>query len=176
MTYERALWDAGLAGVSIPSQYGGGGLPPDAQAIFDDEMSSYDDPRTHLMISLGMCVPTLLTHGTDEQCRRWIPPILRGEENWCQLFSEPSSGSDLASLRTSAVRVEGGWLVTGDKVWNSGAHCSRRGAPAREGGRERRRPRAREPHAARPRHGDAGSRRPRAPEHDGCAGFLLRGA
>ena len=127
MAYQRALWAAGLAGVSLPSEYGGADLDVDAQHILDEEMTGYEDPRTHLMISLGMCVPTLLTHGTDEQCRRWIPPILRGEENWCQLFSEPSSGSDLASLRTSAVRVEGGWLVTGDKVWNSGAHCSTRG-------------------------------------------------
>ncbi len=127
MAYERALWAAGLAGVCLPSEYGGGGLPVDAQRVFDDEMSAYEDPRTHLMISLGMCIPTLLTHGTDEQRRRWIPPILRGEQNWCQLFSEPSAGSDLASLRTSSERADGGWIVNGAKVWNSGAHCSTHG-------------------------------------------------
>ena len=87
MAYQRALWAAGLAGVSLPAEYGGGGLAIDAQHILDEEMTGYEDPRTHLMISLGMCVPTLLTHGTDEQCRRWIPPILRGEENWCQPFA-----------------------------------------------------------------------------------------
>jgi alkylation response protein AidB-like acyl-CoA dehydrogenase len=124
--YQRQLWDAGLAGLSVPRAFGGCGLESVAERLFEEESGSYVDPRSHLMISLGMCIPTLLTHGTSEQCQRWIAPILRGDENWCQLFSEPSAGSDLGALACLATPAEGGWVVHGEKVWNSGASsCSR---------------------------------------------------
>jgi alkylation response protein AidB-like acyl-CoA dehydrogenase len=125
--FQRALADAGLAGITVPADLGGAGLGVREQLIALDESEPYEDPTAHLMIGLGMCVPTLVAHGTDEQRRRHVPALLRADEVWCQLFSEPGAGSDLAGLQTRAVRDGETWVVDGQKVWTSGAQWSDRG-------------------------------------------------
>ena len=125
--FQRALYDAGYAGLSWPERYGGRGLTPRHEYIFDQEAGRYELPSGVFSIGLGMCGPTLLAHGTEEQKARYIPPMLRGEEIWSQVFSEPGAGSDLAALRTRAVRDGDGWTLTGQKVWTSGALISQYG-------------------------------------------------
>ena len=124
---QRSLHNAGYAGLSWPQAYGGGGLTPRHDYIFDQEAGRYELPTGVFSIGLGMCGPTLLAHGTEEQKLRYIPPMLRGEEIWSQVFSEPGAGSDLAGLRTRAVRDGDSWVLTGQKVWTSGALISRYG-------------------------------------------------
>jgi alkylation response protein AidB-like acyl-CoA dehydrogenase len=122
--YQAALFGAGLAGLTWPKQYGGQGLSGRYQTLFNDIATQYDLPVGPFAVGFGMCLPTLLEHGTDDQKERFIRPALKGEEIWCQLFSEPSSGSDLASLRSSVVRDGDEWVLNGQKVWTSGAHYS----------------------------------------------------
>ena len=122
--YQSALFAAGLAGLTWPKQYGGQGLSGRYQTLFNDIATQYDLPIGPFAVGFGMCMPTLLEHGTDAQKERFIRPALKGEEIWCQLFSEPSSGSDLASLRSSVVRDGDEWVLNGQKVWTSGAHYS----------------------------------------------------
>jgi alkylation response protein AidB-like acyl-CoA dehydrogenase len=140
--YQRCLAEAGYAGITWPCEYGGAGLPPKYQRIFDREASAYQLPPRALEIGLGMCGPTILAHGSEEQKRALIPPLLRGEHVWCELFSEPGAGSDLASVQTRAIRDGDTWVLDGQKVWTSGAQhsdlaaCLARtdpGAPKREG-------------------------------------------
>jgi len=119
--YQRRLADAGYAGITWPRQYGGQGLPHRFQRIFDGEAAAFHLPPRALEIGLGMCGPTILVHGTEEQKRTLIPAMLRGAEVWCELFSEPGSGSDLASIQTRAARDGAEFVVTGQKVWTSGA-------------------------------------------------------
>jgi alkylation response protein AidB-like acyl-CoA dehydrogenase len=121
-TCQRLLHDNGFAGIDWPVEHGGQGLGTKEVVAFNQEASHYDLPITPFVIGLGMCGPTIIAHGTDDQKARYLPPLLRGDEIWCQLFSEPAAGSDLASLRTSAVEVDGAWRLTGQKVWTSGAH------------------------------------------------------
>jgi len=90
--------------------------------IYAQEEANYVVPRGFFEIGLGMCIPTLLTWGTEEQKRRYAPKALRGEEIWCQLFSEPAAGSDLAGLRTRSRREGDEWVINGQKIWTSGAH------------------------------------------------------
>jgi len=123
-TYQAALFDAGLAGLTWPREYGGQGLPASAQKIFNDEAADFDVPTRVVGIGLGMCGPTILAHGTDEQRERYLRPMLRGDEIWCQLFSEPGAGSDIAAVQTRAVRDGDTWIVDGQKVWSSVAHHS----------------------------------------------------
>jgi len=125
--FQRSLHDAGYAGLSWPVRYGGGGRTPRHDYIFDQEAARYELPTGVFSIGLGMCGPTLLAHGTEEQKLRYIPPMLQGEEIWSQIFSEPSAGSDLAALRTRAVRDGDAWSLTGQKVWTSGALISQYG-------------------------------------------------
>ena len=125
--FQRALFDAGYAGLSWPELYGGRGLTPRHEYIFDQEAGRYELPSGVFSIGLGMCGPTLLAHGTEEQKARYIPPMLQGEEIWSQVFSEPGAGSDLAALRTRAVRDGDMWTLTGQKVWTSGALISQYG-------------------------------------------------
>jgi alkylation response protein AidB-like acyl-CoA dehydrogenase len=125
--FQRSLYDAGYAGLSWPEQYGGRGLTPRHDYIFDQEAGRYELPTGVFSIGLGMCGPTLLAHGTEEQKARYIPPMLQGEEIWSQIFSEPSAGSDLAALRTRAVRTGDVWTLNGQKVWTSGALISQYG-------------------------------------------------
>jgi alkylation response protein AidB-like acyl-CoA dehydrogenase len=140
--FQRRLAEAGYAGITWPREYGGAGLPGRYQRIFDREASAFQLPPRALEIGLGMCGPTILAHATEEQKRALIPPLLRGEHVWCELFSEPGAGSDLASVQTRAVRDGDTWVLDGQKVWTSGAQhsdlaaCLARtdpGAPKREG-------------------------------------------
>jgi alkylation response protein AidB-like acyl-CoA dehydrogenase len=122
--FQAALFDAGLAGLMAPREYGGQGLGLTEQLIWNEEASGYEIPTMPLLIGHGMCLPTVLVYGTPEQRSRYLQPLLRGDEVWCQLFSEPGAGSDVASLQTRAVRDGDEWIVNGQKVWTSGAHYS----------------------------------------------------
>jgi alkylation response protein AidB-like acyl-CoA dehydrogenase len=117
-------WQATLAadrwvGVHWPRQYGGRSATPVQVALYQSEYARSAAPQPVNRVGINLVGPTLLAHGSDEQRLRYLPPILSAEEIWCQLFSEPDAGSDLASLSTKAVPVEGGYLVTGRKVWTS---------------------------------------------------------
>jgi alkylation response protein AidB-like acyl-CoA dehydrogenase len=114
--------DAGYAGIAWPKDWGGGGGSAIQQVIYDQEEAKYAVPRGLFDIGLGMCIPTLCTWGTQQHRDRYALKALRGEEVWCQLFSEPAAGSDLAGLRTRAERDGADWVVNGQKIWTSGAH------------------------------------------------------
>jgi alkylation response protein AidB-like acyl-CoA dehydrogenase len=120
--FQGALADAGLAALTYPIDAGGAGLDAEHQRAFDEESAGYDMPSRQFMVGLGICAPTLLEHGTDEQRRTYLPGLLRADAIWCQLFSEPGAGSDVASLQTRAERDGDEWVVNGQKVWTSGAH------------------------------------------------------
>lgn len=122
--WQRMLFDAGYAGLSWPAAYGGQGADPVRRAIFTEELDRAGAPERLNTIGEDFAGPTVIDFGTEEQKQRFLRPILTGEEIWCQLFSEPEAGSDLASLRTRAVPVEGGWRITGQKVWTSRAHIA----------------------------------------------------
>ena len=117
--WQRVLYDNNWAGITWPKQYGGRGSSAIQSAIFAEEMSQFDVATGAFAVSIGMVGPTLIAHGTPEQQQHHLAPILKGEEVWCQLFSEPGSGSDLASLGTRAVRDGDDWIVNGQKVWTS---------------------------------------------------------
>ncbi len=122
--WSRKLYEAGYAGLTWPGQYGGGGRSPMYQAIFLDEMARAGAPAHVGVIGLGMAGPTIIACGTEEQKSRYLPKILSAEEIWCQGFSEPGAGSDLAGVRTTA-RLEGKrFVVDGQKVWSSFAHIA----------------------------------------------------
>jgi alkylation response protein AidB-like acyl-CoA dehydrogenase len=120
--FQAELYAAGYVGIQWPHAYGGQGLTETHARIFTEASLSYDLPFLHFSIGLGMCAPTLLDLGTEEQKLRYVPPMLSGETIWCQMFSEPNAGSDVAGLQTKAVRIEAGWQLDGQKVWTSGAH------------------------------------------------------
>ncbi|MGW7435398.1 acyl-CoA dehydrogenase family protein [Streptomyces sp. NPDC054849] len=128
--FLRARFDAGLAWVHYPEGLGGLGAPRSLQAVVDAELETGgapgNDPR-RIGIGLGMAAPTILAYGTEAQKHRFLRPLWTGEEVWCQLFSEPGAGSDLAALGTRAVLDEdtGEWVVDGQKVWTSSAHNAR---------------------------------------------------
>jgi alkylation response protein AidB-like acyl-CoA dehydrogenase len=115
---------AGYVGITWPKAVGGQGGTPIQQIIFAQEESRYFVPTAPFEIGLGMCVPTLFTHGSAEAIARYVVPAMRGDEIWCQLFSEPGAGSDLAGIRTRAVLDGDKWIVNGQKVWTSFAHKS----------------------------------------------------
>src|SRR5215213_5006055 len=120
--WQRKLADAGWAGISWPKDYGGRGATLIEQAIFNEEIVRAKAPQVANVLGLVMGGPVVIAHGTEEQKQRYLKPILTAEEIWCQGFSEPESGSDLASLKTKAVKDNGGWVVTGQKVWTTFAH------------------------------------------------------
>ena len=117
-------WQARLAadrwvGITWPVEVGGRGLGPTEHFVVTEELARARAPELVGRIGINLVAPTLFTHGTDDQRLRWLPPILGADQLWCQLFSEPDAGSDLASLSTRADLVDGGWVVTGRKVWTS---------------------------------------------------------
>src|SRR3954454_13010070 len=122
--WSRKLYDAGYAGLTWPKEYGGAGAPYSYQAIFYEEMAAAAAPPHVGVIGLGMAGPTIMVHGTDEQKSRYLPKILSGENIWCQGFSEPDAGSDLAAARTRAEQRNGHFVVNGQKVWSSFAHIA----------------------------------------------------
>jgi alkylation response protein AidB-like acyl-CoA dehydrogenase len=128
--FLSARFDAGLAAVHYPVGHGGRGLPRTLQPVAEEEFAKAgavrpDDRRN--VIGLGMAAPTIIAFGSDEQQSRWLKPLWLAEEIWCQLFSEPGAGSDLAGLATRAVRDGDDWIVNGQKVWTSLAHHARWG-------------------------------------------------
>jgi alkylation response protein AidB-like acyl-CoA dehydrogenase len=122
--WSRKLHEAGYAGLTWPKEYGGGGAPYSYQAILLEESALAEAPGHIGVIGLGMAGPTIIAHGTEEQKRRYLPKILSAEEIWCQGFSEPGAGSDLASVSTRAEQRNGVFVVNGQKVWSSFAHLA----------------------------------------------------
>jgi alkylation response protein AidB-like acyl-CoA dehydrogenase len=120
--WQREMHAAGWAGISWPKEYGGRGATLIEQSIFGEELARAKAPRPANVLGLVMGGPVVIAHGTGEQKERFLEPILSAEEIWCQGFSEPESGSDLASLKTRAVQENGGWRITGQKVWTTFAH------------------------------------------------------
>jgi alkylation response protein AidB-like acyl-CoA dehydrogenase len=120
--WQKKMHDAGWAGVSWPEEYGGKGATLIEQSIFNEELARQRVPAPANVLGLVMGGPVVIAHGDQDQKERYLEPILSGEEIWCQGFSEPESGSDLASLKTRAVKANGTWKVTGQKVWTTYAH------------------------------------------------------
>jgi alkylation response protein AidB-like acyl-CoA dehydrogenase len=128
-TFLGAQFDAGLAWVHFPEGYGGLGVSPKLQRTVNERIAAAGGPNSYWRnpIGAGMGAPTVVTHGTEEQKQRYLKPLFTAEEIWCQLFSEPGAGSDVASLATRAVRDGDEWVVNGQKVWTTLAHLSRWG-------------------------------------------------
>jgi alkylation response protein AidB-like acyl-CoA dehydrogenase len=123
--WQRIKYDAGWACLDWPKEYGGQGFTPIQSVIWSQEESKVAPPSAAmLVVGLGMTGPMLMVHGTDEQKAQHLPPMARADIIWCQLFSEPAGGSDLAALRTRAVKDGDEWVVNGQKIWSSGAHQS----------------------------------------------------
>jgi alkylation response protein AidB-like acyl-CoA dehydrogenase len=122
--WQRLQFDAGYAGLSWPQEFGGGGADAKIKAVFTEELDRAGAPERLNIIGEDFSGPTIIAFGTSDQHQRYLRGILTGEHIWCQLFSEPESGSDLASLRTTAVKVDGGWRITGQKIWTSRAQLA----------------------------------------------------
>jgi alkylation response protein AidB-like acyl-CoA dehydrogenase len=122
--WQARKYEAGYTGITWPKQFGGQGLSPMHSIIFGQEESRYFAPTGLYSIGLGMCIPTVFTHGSQDLIDRYVPEALRGDKVWCQLFSEPSAGSDLAGIRTKAVKDGDEWVIDGQKVWTTNAHLS----------------------------------------------------
>jgi alkylation response protein AidB-like acyl-CoA dehydrogenase len=122
--WSRRLHDAGYAGLTWPKEYGGAGAPYSYQAILLEEFALAEAPQHIGVIGLGMAGPTIMAHGTEEQKSRYLAKILSADEIWCQGFSEPGAGSDLASVRTRADLRDGNFVLNGQKVWSSFAHLA----------------------------------------------------
>jgi alkylation response protein AidB-like acyl-CoA dehydrogenase len=124
---RKAVYEAGYLGITLPAEYGGQGLSRKHQQVWNAASQRYAVPApggiaSH--VTVGVIVPTLLAHASEEQKRSWIPRMLSGEEIWAQLLSEPGAGSDLAGIQTRAVRDGAHWVLTGSKIWSSGAMCA----------------------------------------------------
>ncbi len=122
--WQRLLVDEGWAGITWPKAYGGRGGTAIQNVIFGQEAAHYGVAVNTFAVGIGMAGPTILRHGTEAQKERFLRPMLRGDEVWCQLFSEPDAGSDLANISTRAERDGDEFVVSGQKVWTSGAHES----------------------------------------------------
>ncbi|MGI8779064.1 MAG: acyl-CoA dehydrogenase family protein [Solirubrobacteraceae bacterium] len=121
-TWQRRLAEGGLAAVTWPAEYGGGGLGPLQQVVVNQEICRAGVPGIFDIIGVGMLGPTLIAHGSEEQKQRHLGPMLTADEVWCQLFSEPAAGSDLAGVQTRAKRLQdGSWSLSGQKVWTTNA-------------------------------------------------------
>jgi acyl-CoA dehydrogenase len=122
--WQKRKYDAGWACITWPKEYGGRGASAIEQVIWNQEESKYDLPGGVFGIGQGMAAPTMMAWADDEAKARYLPKLASGEEIWCQLFSEPAGGSDLAALRTKAVKDGDEWVINGQKIWTSGAHYS----------------------------------------------------
>ena len=122
--WQKKKYDAGWAMIHWPKEFGGIGATPIERIIWAQEESKFNVPKGIYEIGLGMAGPVMMEYATDEQKERFLPPMAEGKEIWCQLFSEPSAGSDVAGLRSKAVQDGKNWVVNGQKVWTSGAHFS----------------------------------------------------
>ena len=125
--FQKKLADAGLAGLTYPKEYGGAGLTREHDRIYREEVGHHPDMTGQLTISHGMCLPMMHEYGTHEQKAKFLPRNISGEDLWCQMFSEPGAGSDVASLQTRAVRDGDEWIINGQKVWTTLAHQSEYG-------------------------------------------------
>lgn len=121
-TWQAKKADAGFVGIHWPKEVGGQGLSPIHTVIYQTEEQKYEVPSGYFAIGLGMCAPVMMKYATPKQVARYLPKMIRGEEIWCQLFSEPSAGSDVAAIRTTARRDGDDWVINGQKVWTSGAY------------------------------------------------------
>ena len=122
--WQMRKYEAGWACIRWPAEYGGRGASAMDQVIWNQEEASVRTPASVFMIGQGMAAPTMMAWATEEQKRKHLPPLASGEHIWCQLFSEPAGGSDLAALRTRAEKDGDEWVVNGQKIWTSGAHFS----------------------------------------------------
>ena len=122
--WQKRKYDAGWACIRWPKEHGGRGATAIEGVIFGQEESKFDTPTGLFAIGHGMCGPTMMSWATEEQNKRFLPKLASGEEIWCQLFSEPAAGSDLAALRTRAEKDGDDWIINGQKIWTSGAHYS----------------------------------------------------
>jgi alkylation response protein AidB-like acyl-CoA dehydrogenase len=127
--FQRTLFEHGWAALLWPKKYGGRGLGPIQSIIWNQELGRAGVGESLFVVGIAMAGPTIIAHGSEEQKQRYLEPMLRGDEIWCQLFSEPGAGSDLAALATRAVKdpSSGDWIVSGQKVWCSGAHYAQFG-------------------------------------------------
>src|SRR6266705_3016693 len=123
--WQKKLFEAGYVGITWPKEYGGRGAGFMEQLIFNDEMIQAQAPEPINVIGLGMCGPVVIAHGTEEQKKRYLAPLLSAEEIWCQGFSEPNAGSDLSGLQTRAEDKGDHYLVNGQKVWTTLAHVAK---------------------------------------------------
>ena len=122
--WQRKLAEGGLAGATWPKEFGGQGMGPIEQVIISQEIARAGVPGILDVIGVGMLGPTLIAHGSEEQKQQYLGPMLHGDEVWCQLFSEPAAGSDLAGIQSRAKQVDGGWVLNGQKVWTTNAQFS----------------------------------------------------
>lgn len=120
--WQKKLYESGYAAITWPKAFGGRDASPMQSFILSQEMGRFDAPAGVYTIGLGMIGPTIMTHGTEEQKERFLPKMLEGSEVWCQLWSEPNAGSDVASLEMRAERAGDEWVLNGQKVWTTGAH------------------------------------------------------
>ncbi len=122
--WQKRKYDAGWACIRWPEEHGGRGASAIDQVIWNQEEAKFDTPDSIFAIGHGMCAPTMMSWATEEQCKQYLPRLASGEDIWCQLFSEPAGGSDLAALRTRAEKDGDDWIINGQKIWTSGAHYS----------------------------------------------------
>jgi alkylation response protein AidB-like acyl-CoA dehydrogenase len=125
--WQAKLTEGGLNGTTWPAEFGGQGLGPLHQVVTNQEIAAAGVPGILDVIGVGMLGPTIIAHGADEQKERYLLPMLRGDEVWCQLFSEPAAGSDLAAIQTRARRTDDGWVLNGQKVWTTNAQFAQYG-------------------------------------------------
>lgn len=122
--WQKTKAEGGFAQITWPKEWGGRGGTAMQQVIWNQEEGKFEAPTGPFAIGLGMCVPTVIAFGSDEHKKRYVKPALMGEEIWCQLFSEPAAGSDVAGVKTRAIKDGDEWVINGQKVWTTGAHFS----------------------------------------------------